>query len=250
MPQRFAFSSSFRNVMSSKHLRLGSGLLLGLALAACHKSDWHGTDWSHNYQDSFETHSSTKMRYMPDTVTQAYTPSKNGEPNTIVAYHRPPSPSYEDRPLDENIGASVELADYFAALKYTGLVPWITGPGPITVFAIPNKAMEDMSARWRGGLMTPAMKGQLTSILGYTIVSGKWDEKALRKAIARRKGQGVGLKTLYGTVLSVHEDPQTGELFLNNPAGQVSKLWGHSFPQSNGVLYFTQGALLPISHVK
>ena len=187
------------------------------------------------------------MSYMPDTVAKAFVEPKNNEPSTPVAYHRPATPSFDDRPLDENIGASVELADYMAALRAVGLVPWITGPGPITVFAIPNEAMENLSSRWPGGLMAPSMRGQLTHILGYTIVSGRWDEKTIRKTIARRHGQGIGLKTLYGDILSVHIEPQTGAILLNNPAGQTTRLWGQSFPQSNGVLYFTQDALIPVS---
>lgn len=243
MHVRFGFSSAPGASTRFSGLRSGAVALLGLALAGC-----HGTDWSHNYQDSFETQAKTSMSYMPDTVADAFEKPKNNEPSTPVAYHRPASPSYDDRPLDENIAASVELADYTAAIRHVGLVPWITGPGPYTVFAIPNEAMEKLSARWPGGLMAPAMKGQLTHILGYTIASGKWDEKAIRKAIARNHGRGIGLKTLYGDIISVHIDARTGEIFLNNPAGQVAHLWSHSLPQSNGVLYFMRDALLPVSH--
>ncbi|AFW01730.1 hypothetical protein BAR24_15115 [Gluconobacter oxydans] len=242
MQVRFGFPSILSGKSRASGLKLGGSLLLGLALAGC-----HGTDWSHNYQDSFETPAKTSMSYMPDAVAKAFVEPKNNEPSTPVAYQRPATPSYDDRPLDENIGASIELANYMAALRAVGLVPWITGPGPITVFAIPNEAMEKLSSRWPGGLMAPAMRGQLTHILGYTIVSGHWDEKTIRKTIARRHGQGIGLKTLYGDILSVHVEPQTGAILLNNPAGQTTRLWGHSFPQSNGVLYFTQDALIPVS---
>jgi len=242
MQVRFGFPSILSGKSRTSGLKLGGSLLLGLTLAGC-----HGTDWSHNYQDSFETPARTSMSYMPDTVAKAFVEPKNNEPSTPVAYHRLATPSFDDRPLDENIGASVELADYMAALRAVGLVPWITGPGPITVFAIPNEAMENLSSRWPGGLMAPSMRGQLTHILGYTIVSGRWDEKTIRRTIARRHGQGIGLKTLYGDILSVHIEPQTGAILLNNPAGQTTRLWGQSFPQSNGVLYFTQDALIPVS---
>ncbi|EHH67602.1 fasciclin domain-containing protein [Gluconobacter morbifer] len=247
MHERFVFPLSFRAPDLKTVLKLGSGLALGLSLSACHEpNDLHDTHWSHNYQDSFETPSSTKMAFMPSTLSKSYVPPKDGAPNSVLAYHAPPSPSYDDRPLDENIAASQELTDYLVAIRATGLIPWISGPGPYTVFAIPNAAMEQMAAKWHGGLMAPAYREQLTHILGYTIAFGKWDEARLWRKISRQHGQPVRLITLYGDILTVSAASGTGELLLSNQVGQTNRLWGQSFPQSNGVLYFTQGALLPV----
>ena len=244
MQVRFGFPSLSGDKARTSGLKPVGGLLLGLALAGC-----HGTDWSHNYQDSFETTARTSASFMPDTVASAFVPATDNAPTTEVAYQRPATPSYDDRPLDENIAASVELADYNVGLRSVGLLPWITGPGPITVFAIPNAAIEKLSSRWPGGLMAPAMRGQLTHILGYTIVSGHWDEKTIRKTIARRHGQGIGLKTLYGDILSVHIDPRTGQILLNNATGLTTRISGQSFRQSNGILYFVDDALIPVPPV-
>ncbi|GBR68437.1 fasciclin domain-containing protein [Gluconobacter kanchanaburiensis] len=228
-----------------RSLKIGAGLLLVASLAACGDPDWQGTDWTKNFQDSFETQISARTAVMPGNTEKAYQPSADGTPNSPIAYHAPPMLSYEDRPLDENIANSLELADYVKALRIAGLTPWISGPGPYTVFAIPNDVMERLSARWPGGLLAPANRGQLVHILGYTIAHGAWNEAALRKAIHRNHGRTIGLKTLYGDLLGVGLSPSTGELVLENMTGETNRLWGKSFPQSNGVLYFTQGALLP-----
>ncbi|MEN3168279.1 fasciclin domain-containing protein [Gluconobacter sp. OJB] len=229
-----------------KGLKLGVGLLLGATLSACGDPDWQGTDWTKNYQDSFETQISARASAMPGSTDGAYQPSADGTPNSPIAYHSPPMLSYEDRPLDENIAGSLELSDYVKAIQVAKLEPWISGPGPYTLFAIPNAAFERLSARWPGGLLAPANRGQLVHILGYTIAYGKWNEAALRRAIHRNHGHAIGLKTLYGDLLGVEVSPRTGELLLENTARETNRLWGKSFPQSNGVLYFTQDALLPI----
>ncbi|GBR46651.1 fasciclin domain-containing protein [Gluconobacter roseus] len=245
MDVRLDIFSSGRFPGWEKGLKLGVGLLLGASLSACGDPDWQGTDWTKNYQDSFETQISSRASFMPGNTDKAYQPSADGVPNSPVAYHSPPMLSYEDRPLDENITGSLELADYVKAIRVAKLDPWISGPGPYTLFAIPNAAMERLNTRWHGGLLAPENRGQLVHILGYTIAYGKWDEAALRKAIARNHGHAIGLKTLYGDLLGVQVSPRTGELVLENTAGETNRLWGKSFAQSNGVLYFTQDTLLP-----
>ncbi|MFT8980385.1 fasciclin domain-containing protein [Gluconobacter oxydans] len=250
MDVRLDVFSSGRFPRWGKGLKLGVGLLLGASLSACGDPDWQGTDWTKNYQDNFETQISARAALMPGSTDQAYQPSPDGTPNSPVAYHAPPMLSYEDHPLNENIAGSLELSDYVKAIQVAKLDPWISGPGPYTLFAIPNVAMERLSARWPGGLLAPANRGQLTHILGYTIAYGKWDEAALRKAIQRNHGRAIGLKTLYGDLLGVQLSPQTGELILENTAGQTNRLGSRSFPQSNGVLYFTQDALLPVPVLK
>lgn len=250
MDVRLDIFSSGRFPGWEKGLKLGVGLLLGATLSACGDPDWEGTDWTKNYQDSFETRISARASVVPGSADKAYQPSSDGTPNSPVAYHSPPMMSYDDRPLDENVAGSLELANYVKALRIAKLDPWITGPGPYTLFAIPNAAMERLNTRWPGGLLAPANRGQLVHILGYTIVHGKWNEAALRHAIHLNHGRAIGLKTLYGDLLGVQLSPQTGELILENTAGETNRLWGKSFPQSNGVLYVTQDALLPAPVLK
>ncbi|MBS1104474.1 fasciclin domain-containing protein [Gluconobacter sp. Dm-62] len=246
MDVRLEVFSSGRFSGWGKGLKLGVGLLLGATLSACGDPDWQGTDWTKNYQDSFETQISARASMIPGNSDKAYQPSVDGTPNSPVAYHAPPVMSYEDRPLDENISGALELADYVKALRVAKLDPWISGPGPYTLFAIPNAAMERLNTRWPGGLLAPGNRGQLVHILGYTIAKGKWDEAALRRAIRRNHGHAIGLKTLYGDLLGVQVSPRTGELLLENTAGETNRLSGKSFPQSNGVLYITQDTLLPV----
>lgn len=231
-------------------LRVPAALALACALAGCEGDSLlpplHGTDWSHNVQDSFETKARTDVAFFPETTSGLYVPPKNGEPDSPVAYHAPPSPSYADRPLDENIAGSTELADYLSALRDADLVPWISGPGPYTVFAIPNHAFESLAARLHWDPKAAVPRGPMRTVLGYTIAYGAWNEAALRKSITRHHGAPVRLRTLYGDRLNVRLDPG-GALVLANASGDVAHLWGRSYPQSNGVLYLTREALLPAS---
>jgi len=167
-------------------------------------------------------------------------------PDSPVAYERPPSPSYPDRPLSENLASSLEVADYVHGLEQTGLFAALRRAGPYTVFAIPNVPLEQSAARWpSGGLNAPASQPVLRQLLAYTIVPGRWDEASLRRAIAKAHGAPVALRTLAGMNLMVTLEQGSGQLVLANAAGVTNRLWFVSAAQSNGTLYFTQGVLPP-----
>ncbi|AOX19063.1 hypothetical protein A0U90_00710 [Kozakia baliensis] len=197
-------------------------------------------------QDPFFVRNSSQANFMP-SVSSAhnYRPSTSNLTSSLVAYHEPATPSYPDRPLNENLSASLEMADYVRALKDVGLFPVLMRPGPYTVFAIPNGPLENYAKQWPTGPRSPADQAQLRHVLAYTIVPGKWDEAALRAQIAKQHGAAVSLYTLADVPLVVRLEPQTGELTLSNVAGQTNRLWMTGIPQSNGVLYFTQNLLSP-----
>jgi len=197
-------------------------------------------------QDSFNVRGTTTAVLMPATVHKPEVHTlPNSAPDSPVAYETPAAPSYPDRPLDENLGTSLEMADYVRALGDTGLLPLLDQAGPFTVFGIPNTPLEAYSAAYPGGLRAPANLPAMKRLLGYTIVRGAWDEGRLRRAIARQGAGAVGLKTLYGDVLTVRLESSTGQLVLVNREGETNRLWLTGVPQSNGILYFTQGVLRP-----
>ncbi|GBR06104.1 hypothetical protein AOE01nite_34860 [Acetobacter oeni] len=187
--------------------------------------------------------------FMAPTVsgTRNYTPRTTKEaPDSAVAYPDPETPVYCDRTIAESLRSVIELANYARALQTVGLFSILQRNGPFTVFAIPNGPLQQYEARVARGAPPPVSTPDLKSLLGYTIVRGRWSPDALRKAIARQPTHAIGLQTLSGAVLTVSPEPGTGKLVLSNAAGAVNKLWVTGVPQSNGVLYFTQSVLPPV----
>lgn len=214
-----------------------------LSLAGCHTFG-HRAVMAPHLQDSFQTRSSVAAKSMPDTLPATRMPDIDGRADSPAAYHAPAMPSFADRPLQENVESSIELADYAQVLRQAGVMPWLNANGPYTVFAVPNAALESLTSQWGGSLSAPANQGRLAQIARYTIVPGQWDEAALQKAMRRSRRASVALKTLSGQWLYV-QSTQDGSFVVGNGRDPGVRLWGTSFPQSNGVLYFLHGVVTP-----
>ncbi|MBB2191338.1 hypothetical protein HLH34_15460 [Gluconacetobacter azotocaptans] len=223
----------------------GRGRIFGLILAGS-LMGMGGCGGPDRVQDPLLVRGSTEAVNIPTvSVERTYAPAQaEGRPDSIVAYGAPDTPVYRDRPLDENLRGSVELADYVRGLDRAGLLPLLRQAGPFTVFAVPNDPMEDLVPGRSGGM--PALPlATLRRTLGYTLVRGTYPEPVLRAMIAAAPGHRVGLRTVDGALLLVWAEAATGELLLGNGAGQVNRLWVMGVPQSNGVLYLTQSVLAP-----
>lgn len=199
-------------------------------------------------QDAYHQLGSTCFFLAPTVSgTRTYSPGKVhvDAPDSAIAYPDPETPIYCDRPLSESLRSAIELANYARALQTVGLFDQLQQNGPFTVFAIPNEPLKELSDRYPAGLLAPENAALLRSVLGYTIVQGKWTPERLKATIAHAPTHAAGLVTVSGGVLTVSQDPGTGELALSNGSGAVNKLWVSGIPQSNGVLYFTRSLLLP-----
>ena len=87
-----------------------------------------------------------------------------------------------------------------AAVKAAGLVETLSGPGPFTVFAPTDAAFAKIPAETLQTLLTPEAKDQLTSILTYHVVAGKFmaaDVMHLTEA-QTVQGQSVAIDTTDG----------------------------------------------------
>ncbi|MCP1257707.1 fasciclin domain-containing protein [Acetobacter lambici] len=215
-----------------------------------------GCQQSSARQDTYLTPIST-CSYMMPTVsgTRTYTrgrsdasaPATNQKNpvDSAVAYSNPQTPAFCDRPLSDTLRSSIELADYTHLLDSTGLFATLQQAGPFTVFALPNNALETYNAQNNDRLLNPANTSSVRTMLGYTIVTGKWPHKALRAAMDAAPGHSLSLPTLSGRNLTIWLDPQTDQIMVGTPHGSSSQLWVMGIPQSNGVLYFTRSLLLP-----
>ncbi|MFT9424536.1 MAG: fasciclin domain-containing protein [Acetobacter syzygii] len=208
-------------------------------------------------QDTYLTPASTCAAMMPTVSgTRTYTTGRNrgttantdqtSTPiDSAVAYSNPQTPAFCDRPLSDTLRSSIELADYTHLLDTTGLLPTLQQAGPFTVFALPNNALETYNRQTGGQLLNPANAAQVRTLLSYTIVPGKWPHKALRAALQAAPAHRLSLPTLNGAPLAVWTDPQSEQIMVGATNGLNSQLWVMGIPQSNGVLYFTRGLLLP-----
>jgi len=217
---------------------LAGCLAASLLLAGC-ESDAH--------QDTLNVTGHAGAQLLPtNSVQHAFRPRGGEAPDSAIAYTSPGSPSFPDHPLDDNLNGSVELADYTAALKKTGLFARVARSGPFTVFAIPNEAMEHYFRDVPPAqLFSPQSMPATTRLMAYTIVQGRWTEARLRKVILRSKARAVALRTLSGDSLTARVEPSTSEIVLNNARGQVNRLWVRDVAQSNGTLFLTQSVLPP-----
>lgn len=142
-------------------------------------------------------------------------------------------------PASDDIATTAEKAGAFktllAAAQAAGLVPALTGDGPLTVFAPTDEAFAKLPAGTVDSLLLPENKEKLATILKYHVVSGRVYSS---EAVASKD-----LKTLTGG--SVHVAVKGGEAMVND-----AKLLKTDLDASNGVIHVIDSVLLPDSAPK
>jgi uncharacterized surface protein with fasciclin (FAS1) repeats len=132
-----------------------------------------------------------------------------------------------------------------AAVKAAGLVETLQGPGPFTVFAPVNDAFENLPAGTVETLLKPENKKTLTTVLTYHVVSGKYDFKAISKAIKKGKGKAT-LKTVSGGTLTAMMNGGRN-ITVTDENGNAANISTYDVYQSNGVIHSIDTVLLPKS---
>lgn len=131
----------------------------------------------------------------------------------------------------DNAAKASNVTTAVAAIKAAGLVDTLKGPGPFTVFAPTNDAFAKLPKGTVESLLKPEMKKDLTSILTYHVVAGRYTAADLK--------DGMTLKTVNGATLKV-----------SNVNGVV-KINGTAIVQtadvisSNGVTHVIDTVLMP-----
>ncbi len=152
------------------------------------------------------------------------------------------SAMYANKDIIDNAVQSKDHTTLVAAVKAAGLVETLKGPGPFTVFAPTNEAFAALPAGTVDTLLKPEMKGDLTKILTYHVVSGKLDAKALDAQI-KAGGGSAKLTTVQGEMLTVKK---AGKGFtVTDAKGGVAKVTIGNVYQSNGVIHVVDKVLMP-----
>ncbi len=132
--------------------------------------------------------------------------------------------------VDNALSAS-NVTTVVAAVKAAGLVDTLKGAGPFTVFAPDNAAFAKLPAGTVDTLVMPANKAQLTSILTYHVVAGRYTTAELY--------DGQKLTTVEGKQLTVKK---TGAQVWINGAAMITT---PNVISRNGVTHVIDTVLMP-----
>ncbi|MBV9826326.1 MAG: fasciclin domain-containing protein [Alphaproteobacteria bacterium] len=153
------------------------------------------------------------------------------------------APMYSTKNIIENAVNSKDHTTLVAAVKAAGLVQTLSGPGPFTVFAPTNEAFAALPPGTVDTLLKPENKGQLTSVLTYHVVPGRYDLNSLQNAVRTTPGGRVSLKTAQGEPLTISESG--GTLMVTDSKGGSAAVTIPNVFQSNGVIMVVNKVLLP-----
>ena len=142
------------------------------------------------------------------------------------------------RNLLENIAASPEHTTLAAALRDSGLTDALKGGGQFTVFAPTNMVLSTLPARAMG-----EDKAQLARMMSYLVVPGKYDSRALLKAIGEGGGQAK-LRTVEGGVLVARMNGPTNVLLMDEK-GATADIAIYDVYNKNGVMHVIDHVLEP-----
>jgi len=143
----------------------------------------------------------------------------------------------------ENAVNSKDHTTLVTAVKAAGLVPTLESAGPFTVFAPTNQAFAALPAGTVDTLLKPENKGQLTQVLTYHVVPGRYDQMSLENAIKATPGGKVSLKTAEGETLTVSD--ASGALWVTDQKGNTARVTIPDVYQSNGVIMVVDKVLMP-----
>ncbi len=143
----------------------------------------------------------------------------------------------------DNAMNSPDHTTLVAAVKAADLVDTLKGKGPFTVFAPTNEAFAALPDGTVAGLLKPENKAELTKILTYHVVAGRWDFGALARAI--RAGHGrAAIKTVEGgTLVAMMNGPHN--IVVTDEKGNIADISTYDVYQSNGVILVVDRVLLP-----
>ena len=150
---------------------------------------------------------------------------------------------FRSKDIVDNAVNSADHTTLVAAVKAAGLVETLKGSGPFTVFAPTNAAFGLLPEGTVGTLLRPENKEQLTKVLTYHVVSGRYDASALMKAIKQGHGRAT-LTTVQGEPLTLSMNGERN-IVVRDAKGDVADISTYDVVQSNGVIHVVDKVLLP-----
>lgn len=151
-------------------------------------------------------------------------------------------PVYPYKNIVQSAAASKDHTTLAAAVRASGLVDVLEGPGPFTVFAPTNAAFAKLPPGAVRDLLKPENKAALVKILTYHVVAGKMTAARIRSAIKAGGGMAT-LMTLEGEPLTVslYDD----RIVLTDAHGGEANILVANVIQSNGIVDVIDAGLMP-----
>lgn len=157
-----------------------------------------------------------------------------------------PAAAYNGGGASKNIVETAIASDQFDTLETAvvtaGLAETLSGDGPFTVFAPTDDAFAKLPAGTIDTLLQPENRDQLTQILTYHVVAGRYTSGQL-VAAAKKNGGMATLTTVQGSSLTAKLNGNDLTLYdaSNNAIGVVAA----NVQTSNGIIHAIDGVLLP-----
>ena len=137
---------------------------------------------------------------------------------------------------------NADLSTLVTAVTAAGLGETLSGAGPFTVFAPTNAAFAKVDKATLDGLMMPASKDKLASLLKYHVVAGNVKAADVAKMITDGKGTAT-IKTLGGG--SLKATMSGDKVMLTDAKGGKSTITGTDMAASNGVVHTIDTVVMP-----
>ena len=143
----------------------------------------------------------------------------------------------------QNIAADKDLSMFYQFVNSANLAETYKSKGPITIFVPANEAFESLSPGKLDTLLKPSHVWELTHIIAYHAVAGKFSAKELHKQIHKHKGSTI-LTTISGGKLIAKMDDNSNIILQDETGGQCI-ITRFDITQSNGVVHIISKVLLP-----
>lgn len=135
-----------------------------------------------------------------------------------------------------------DFSTLVTAVAAADLVNVLQGDGPFTVFAPTNESFEKLPAGTVESLLEPESKDQLTKILTYHVVEGKFKAEDVLNAIKKNNGS-FSIKTVSGEKLTA--SLKNGNVILTDTNGGESVISKTDVMASNGVIHVIDSVVIP-----
>lgn len=172
---------------------------------------------------------------MGNSFAQRQSTTNSGRPATETTADKATSGVSTNADLAASAALSSDHSTLLQALQAASLTDMATKGGPYTVFAPTNAAFAKIDASTLEAIMQPANRQQLTQLLGYHVVRGRYMAKDLKN--------NQTLTTAQGGKLTVKKQGDT--ITLTDVTGSTSTVNMADITATNGIVHSVDTVLMP-----
>ncbi len=147
----------------------------------------------------------------------------------------------------KNIALSQDLSTFCDFINKVNLQLTLQSRGPVTIFVPVNEAFNSLPATRLDSLMKPSHIWELTGIVSYHAIPGKFKAKDIEKEIVKSKGLAT-FTTLAGSKITAKIDANRN-IVLTDENGGESIINRFDIEQNNGMLHVVNKVLQPKAKV-